>query len=212
MFVKNTRFLCLKILALAVLLGLGSAANAAFQLRITDPVDPSSPLTITDNGPGDSNNALGAITFVGSFGGFTLNVHTGLSKPAIGSATDPRMDLNILTSGGAAGETIQIEASDVGFTKPPPFSLIASAGGTNSSTSTSFQTFFDNSNTNFGTGGGSSPLRSSSANSYSFEDLLNVTGSQPYSLTVRFRVTSQGGGTASADGQLTPTPEPASGL
>lgn len=73
-------------------------------------------VVITDNGAGDSQPAtLGAITWVGSVGVFTLNVNTGLTKPQLGTATAPHMDLNFITQSVVAGQ-LTITFSDDGYT------------------------------------------------------------------------------------------------
>jgi VPDSG-CTERM motif len=69
----------------------------------------------------------GCVTFIGAIGVWNINVDTGLTKPASGSATMPDMDLNYIARATAAG-SLKISWSDSGFT----FSGVASDifGGT----------------------------------------------------------------------------------
>src|SRR5207244_4992543 len=56
--------------------------------------DGGAPVTITDQLAGDMNPAVGAVTFLGPVGDFSFNVSTGFTKPILGSALSPSMDLN----------------------------------------------------------------------------------------------------------------------
>ena len=91
--------------------------------------DGGTTVTITDNGLGDSNPVIGAVTYVGAVGGnWLVNITTGLSKPVVGSATVPKMDLNSVnaTSGGAG--TLTIKWSDDNFGPLGSESFQSSAG------------------------------------------------------------------------------------
>jgi hypothetical protein len=94
-------------------------------------------LLISDQTFGDSNPAEGAITFNGPISGsssWLVNVTTGLSKPVLGSATIPHMDLNTVSVTSTAGGTLNVFIMEDGFTGPisggiaGPF--IFGAGGT----------------------------------------------------------------------------------
>lgn len=83
--------------------------------------DGTTTVVVNDNsagGPGtlddDVNAAAGAVTFIGAVGVFTINVDTGLTKPVIGSTTDPHMDLNFVTSATGAG-TLTLTFEDNNF-------------------------------------------------------------------------------------------------
>src|SRR5690242_4928058 len=76
------------------------------QLRITVG---NTTVTVTDNGVGDDSSEAGAITFDYPIGGFFLVVSTGASKPAMGSASAPYLDLSsIQITGGSAPAVITI--------------------------------------------------------------------------------------------------------
>lgn len=117
-----------KVLAVAAgVIGMVGNAGATASLYLSDGVNS---VTVVDNGPGDSNPAPGVVTFNGSLGlNWTLNVTTGLSKPVLGSAAHPRMDLNSVnaTSKGAGQLTIMLSDNDFG---PSAGKLTSKIGGT----------------------------------------------------------------------------------
>ncbi|HEY5995660.1 MAG TPA: PEP-CTERM sorting domain-containing protein [Candidatus Deferrimicrobiaceae bacterium] len=101
--------------ALAVLMLVAAAicqapsADAAAILYLDDGVTPT---IIGDNQSGDVNTAVGAITYIGGLGDWSLNVSTGVSKPILGSASFPVMDLNSINIGFG---TLKIALLDDGF-------------------------------------------------------------------------------------------------
>ena len=102
--------------AVSMLGFLSQPARAIPTLTLSD--GGSNTVTILDNGAGDLNPALGAVTFLGSVGIFDLNVSTGLTKPAQGSAAAPQIDLNSIDTSTGAG-TLTITFSEDGFTGFP---------------------------------------------------------------------------------------------
>jgi len=59
---------------------------------------------VTDNGPGDTDSTIGAITLTGSVGSFTGTFSSGTTKPLNGSAIQPQLSListDLTTSQGA---------------------------------------------------------------------------------------------------------------
>jgi len=110
--------------------------------------------SVTDQGAGDVNLAVGAATFVGSVGNFVINVTTGLSKPILGSATLPDIDLSSVDVTSTAGGTLTLEVTDTDFIGNGGLADFVSAiGGTQGAGgSLSYKTFADCSNTAFGTG------------------------------------------------------------
>lgn len=96
-------------------------AEAAQMLTLTSG---STSVTIQDNQAGDLNPLAGAITFMGSVGAFNrLNISTGVSKPILGSAANPWMDLNSLNISSNGGGTLVIDHFDDGFTGLTNFSM-----------------------------------------------------------------------------------------
>ena len=88
------------------------AQNAVLQL-----MNGATTVTIGDNSANDSNSAVGVITYIGTVGDFSTNVTTGTSKPVVGSATSPELDLASLdiTNTTASSETLTILFSDNNF-------------------------------------------------------------------------------------------------
>ncbi len=84
-------------------------------LTIDDGPGGGATVVVNDGGLGDANGAAGAVTWVGSIGVFSINVDTGLTKPVLGSATSPHMDLNFVTAATAAG-TLTLTFEDNNFT------------------------------------------------------------------------------------------------
>ena len=105
-------------LAFAALGGMSTGAQASFMAYICDTASCSGTagvdyLIVTDNGVGDSNPLLGVITEAFSFGGLTALVNTSLSKPEVGSAADPVLDITFTISGTGS---VWMYASDTGYT------------------------------------------------------------------------------------------------
>jgi hypothetical protein len=122
--------------AVAFALAQSSPASAAMVAAICDSATclGGNSLIVTDNGAGDTIGALGAINFTTSFDGYTLNVNTSQSKPMIGSATAPQLDLNFaVTSNGSPTGSVFLFVSDTDFLTDGKFQM--AMGGTNSGSS-----------------------------------------------------------------------------
>ena len=87
-------------------------ANAAAELTLYDGVNPL--ITVTDNGPGDFIVATGASYVRTNVGVWSLSINSAVTKPVLGSATDPVMSLIILANSTAAG-SLRVVFSDTGF-------------------------------------------------------------------------------------------------
>ena len=77
--------------------------------------DGTTTTTIMDNGPGDINPLVGAIAWNGVIGVWDINLDQGLTKPIMGDATHPAMDLSF-SAHSSAGGTLQLLFVDSGFT------------------------------------------------------------------------------------------------
>jgi hypothetical protein len=157
---------------------------------------------VQDNLAGDSIAMVGAINFTTSLFGYTLVVNTSQSKPVVGSATAPQLDLTFAaTSSGAAGN-IFMYVSDTDFTTSGAFNF--TIGGTNSG--------IDGSVTGRAWGGTSnSALQFSGANlistlgpfttaAYSGNNTGTFNaGVNPYSLTIGTQISRTAGGTSTGD-------------
>jgi hypothetical protein len=181
-FYNMTRFL--KYFAVAAgIAGLVTSATAVPTLYLSDGVNS---VTVVDGGIGDSSPLAGVVTFNGSIGlNWTLNVTTGVSKPMLGSATQPWMDLNSVnaTSKGAGSLTIML--SDNGF-GPASGKLTSKIGGTTQGKVT-MKTYKDAGNGIFAL---STPLTSQGAfgtglstTAFASTASMSFSGALPFSLT-----------------------------
>jgi len=120
-----------RILLFTLMIGLFAVqAHAGMMLTL---YDGTNTVSVADGGISDLNPLVGVITYIGSIGTWTTNVTTGLSKPVIGSVTDPQMDLNTVDVTSAAGGNLWITLKDDGFSLPEGWdsaTLISSIGGT----------------------------------------------------------------------------------
>ena len=111
----------------------GAPAHAAFFATICNDLacTGGDDITIQDNGAGDNIAALGGISFSTSAFGYSLLVNTSQSKPMIGSAAAPQLDLTFTaTSNAAGGGNVFLYTSDTDFVSSGSFLL--ALGGTNS--------------------------------------------------------------------------------
>jgi hypothetical protein len=199
----------LTLAAAASLLLWGSApAQATLTLKLDDG-NPIDIVTVTDNGPGDINTNVGAITFSGSVGlNWTVAIG-GLSKPIAGSASSPELDLNTQNISSGMG-TLKVELSDTGFTTSSPVTFLAAVGGTFVYTdgSVTFTNFADGGNALFAetinlTSQG--PFSTSPFGATNQSGVQNLGGS-PYSLTLDTTITHNGFGISGFDASLSGSP------
>lgn len=76
-------------------------AQAAATISIYDGTNPL--ISVTDNGSGDLFGGTGEIIVSTNVGVWSLDINVGTTKPVLGSATSPKMDLQIQASSTAAG-------------------------------------------------------------------------------------------------------------
>src|ERR1035438_7378050 len=106
-----------KVFAFLGLLAMLVAANpiraqAAATLTLYDGVNPL--ITVVDNGPGDLIGLTGSIVIHTNVGVWVFAASSSETKPIFGSATDPRMDVNIQAYSTAAG-SLRVVFSDDDF-------------------------------------------------------------------------------------------------
>src|SRR6478672_1882544 len=168
---------------------------------------------VQDNGAGDTSPILGAINLSASAFGFNVLVNTSQSKPVVGSAGAPQLDVTFsATTNSNAASTVFLYMSDTDFIGAQSFLL--SVGGTNSGGSGSI--------TSRAWGGTSdTPLQFSPANllasvassgatfAGSTSGILNPVVN-PFSLTIGVAITRTTAGTTTGDLNFaaTPVPEP----
>ncbi len=89
--------------------------------------DGTTTIVVTDGSGLDQSGAAGVVTFNGVIGVWDINVTTGLTKPVLGSASAPEMDLNSIDHSTGAG-ILTITFSETGFTAPSGMVLTAIGG------------------------------------------------------------------------------------
>jgi hypothetical protein len=180
--------------ALPAVLSLGvlSQANAVPMLRLT--TSDGGSVTVADGGVGDLTGAGdGVVVFSGGLGNWIWNIASGFSKPALGSAVLPELDLNSvnLSSSGPAG-TVNIWLTDTDFNaKPALTNMMAAIGGTTSG-EISYRTFMDSGNAAFGTTTELTNLSPLSGWGFSSSAGGVFSSENPYSLTLLVSITHEG--------------------
>ncbi len=170
-------------------------------------------ITVQDNQAGDSIPMLGALNFTAAAFGYTLLVNTSQSKPMVGSAAAPQLDLTFAatTTGGAGNVFLYV--SDTDFVGSGAFNF--TIGGTNSGVdgSVTGRAWGGTSNTALQFSGANliSSLGAFTTTAYSG----NATGSfnavaNPYSLTIGTQISRTAAGTSTGDLnlQVSTIPEP----
>jgi hypothetical protein len=130
--------------------------------------------------------------FNGPVGSFNVFGASGLSKPVVGDASVAELDLSVVTLNSVVGSTLTISLTDTDFGAGSGNTTLTSViGGTNSNGTTSFQSYLDPDNDEFGmdcTSGSQGPLGGA------FDDTATgpCTLSGPFSLTAMATVTGTG--------------------
>lgn len=134
---------------LGVLLGGTLAVYATPTLKI---YDGSGSMTIADGDANDTDSTAGIVSWSGTVGNWYVQVTTGITKPALGSAISPRFDLLTLDTfkTGPGPSTLVVEFSENDFTVPLPAGAKAEVGGTlESTTSLLYKTYVGHDNVEF---------------------------------------------------------------
>jgi hypothetical protein len=184
-------------------------------------------LFVADNGPGDTNPALGAIAFTGTYGTFDVS-GTALSKPLrLGGSPDSAqlaLDFSVHRAASAnppaGGATLTVAASDTDFLTPGgsanPLTLTSTLAGTVENGAVRAGAFADPADTPFGMSvaapqHGPFPPSGASATTLPFDDTTSVNffrGPGPYSLTAQVVVTLGDNGLATGIQSLDVPPPP----
>jgi hypothetical protein len=190
----------------AGLLGVMPAAHAVPTLSFS--VDGGAALSCADGAGCDTNTAAGVVTVNQSFGDFSINVTTGLSKPVL-TGGDPLMDLNTVNlqmSGGAHTLAIAFSDTDFGIYNGR---VLMQYGGSLSGVGASFEqsAYYDAGNALFGQGT-LIGTAGSGAGAYSGTIDGGWSPSGPYSVTEILTLKSAGGMTMFSGDFEVNVPEP----
>jgi hypothetical protein len=227
---------------LAIMLcGFVSTAHATMGLKLFDGagncVEVSVGAAATACGGGatsGSGNILSAVTTPAgevqvnaSLGGWIVNVTTGETKPLIGSALSPEMDVSTIdnyVAGPGTSGVLTIQWSDQGFVFHPG-QADATAGGTannaNKVNKITYSTFTDTTNALYGM---NDPMTTATWPPFSFgcaassalacpfdnQTIGGVINTQPYSMTQELVFNVNGTTSLSGDFHVNIVPEPAS--
>ena len=195
----------------ATVLAAGQAAATPTLKLMSDAIS----VTIEDEKAGDAYfGQPGTVTFFGTVGVFNINVSTGLTKPVLGTADWPNMDLNSVNASAAAG-TLVIEFSDTGFTGFDGIGALESLVGGTTQGSTAFEVWIDADNALFGKGTQIASFGAFGSGAFADKNLgAFITGAGPYTITMVATITHgnhrDGPRVSSFDLTTTAVPEPAS--
>ena len=124
-------------------------ATAVPTLRLTQRANI---VTVADNSLNDSSTLPRVVSFAGPVGNFPVTTSTGLTKPILGSAAHPSIDvLSAQVSSPFSNAVIEIAFSDTDFSSPGPTITLPSLIGRATTESIRHQTFASLSNSLFST-------------------------------------------------------------
>lgn len=195
------------ILSAALALAATSVTQAVPTLRIQSG---ATIITVQDNGVGDTDLQPGAISYTapaGTFANWSVVFSGGITKPAIGSATAPELDLNwnIVRTAGSGSGTITAMFSENGFNLATAKPFITSSGGTlgtSAANSATVNTFYAGNDTVLAT---TSPLTSHVFNgpgAFAANDNGNAPADPTVAFTIVLSLTQGAGQITSGDIQL----------
>jgi len=178
--------------------------------------------SVVDNGPLDSNPALGFISFSGSGGAWVIHGLTGFGAPLVGDPNAPYMDISTTINSTSAAKLI-VQLSDTNFVGVANQTFSAVGGGFAGGTAT-FTAYRDLGNVLFGTGAtyagdpaGVSPSPTASSlmtigpatGAYQTTNTVVVpTASTPYSLTLQLVTVHTGAARSDSDLAIIAVPPP----
>jgi hypothetical protein len=164
--------------------------------------DGTNSITVQDGLAGDISPVAGVVTFYGAVGGWWLNVSTGVTKPAEGSALDPYLHLNSVNALSQGVGTLTITFSENGFSASD-VAFVSNIGGVLGNGSISFATYLDGALLS-----GIGPIAGPGAFSGSAVSDAKSDLPSSYTLTELVTLTHNSAGLSSFDAQVTPVPEP----
>jgi PEP-CTERM motif len=195
-------------LAIVGIAGIAHGIPVGPILSISDGVDPV--ITINDNLAGDLNPTVGELTLSTNVGVWSLSISTGVSKPNLGSSTNPVMDLVIQASSTGAG-SLTYTFSDLSFSHGPgtlnstvsgqviyglPTTVDYSVYGDSNNVAGALTTLLTTTGTN------SLPVVASASGPLTF--------ASSFSLSQVVQLTASGASAVSVDASLNVIPEPSS--
>lgn len=173
-------------------------ARADIVLKVTDGVS-----TVM----ADDHLTPGIASFFGAIGNFTVSADIGAGFPAVGSPSNPVLDLTSLDlTTGTAGGTLTVSLTQTDFQKTAGiYQLLSSLVGNYVNSTATMAAYLNAGNVHFGTG---TLLSSGLADNQAALSSVPV-GAGPFSLTEIITVTAGANSLTSLDAALVDVPEPA---
>ena len=218
---KSYKFLAGTALAAVMLVSSTSRADAALIAYICDDAAclGGNDVIVTDQGAGDNFPGSAIVGQINAgalnFGGFSIVTNVSQSKPLIGSASVPQLDLTFsAVTNDSALHTIYLYASDTDFTGRGPFGLTLGGTQTPSGDSNTIvgRAYGGNSNTNLDLTNLLVTTGPSGATPFGLSANGSTAGAaNPFGLTIGVQITRGSAGTTTGDLNLSTAsaPEPA---
>ena len=202
--------------AFACALGASAPAQAVFIARICNDIQclDGDDFIVQDNSGGDVAAMTGAISFSASAFGYTILVNTSQSKPVIGSATAPQLDVSyVVTSGASGGANVFLYASDTDFLTSGQFTLALAGTNSGDDGSARGRAWGGTSNTEFQFSGSNLLASLGPFADATFSASASgpfAAAANPYSLTIGMTVSRETAGTSTGNLnlQVSAIPEP----
>jgi len=194
--------------AASMYLALPAVSQAALQLCLDDGPGGLAAVCVADGGSGDVNAAASAITFLGSYGTWSLNVST-----AVGNAVNSEfgIDLNSINVGhGPLHLSMSETGLNWGSAPSTPIHFLGQIGGVTAGT-IEYRLYVDDANQLFGTpDDGLIFAGSSSSGAFSSTGGGNVVITDPFSMTALVKLTHGIAFSSSSFNFMGKVPEPGS--
>jgi len=171
-------------------------------------------MTISDNSTNDNSSINGVINYIGAFGDFDIQVSTGITKPAQGSAANPNLHLDVVaTNFSNKYAEFWIGLFDNNFGPFNGHGFTTSTGGVTAGKVEVYSALYDGSwNLNNVDWNKVTELAELGPFSNAFSGSTNyyiAPINDPFGLAVMGHITHTNYGSSSLDIQLNPVPEPA---
>ncbi len=178
-------------------------ASATMQLRVSDGT-PAGTIIIIDQGIDDADPTLGVVSYSGPVGSqWLITVNTGVTKPALGSAAQPDIDLNSYDISSESGGVLTVELTETEYTGSGP--ATANIGG-NTAGSVNVRTFVDYANTPFGKGTLIASQGPFTGGVFSGATPGVISATSPYAITIELQITHAASGRTGLDAHFFVTP------
>jgi hypothetical protein len=183
--------------ALLLVLGVAHRAQAEIVIRISDGVQTK---TRTDH------KISGFAAFSGAVGNFDVKVEEGVGFPAVGSPSNPILDLTSLDLTSVSGGTLTVSLTETGFSTATAEEFLSTITGIYVNSSAEMSTYLGPKDKPFG-----KAMLLSTGLVDNQSDLVSFPAlSGPFSLTEVLTITADPDSLTSIDAAIRDAPEPAS--